>query len=871
MANSRGSYLIGSTLTSLFALSLYAMVTYYSQLSLARQAVIAATHRVLRCVTATASDCLVSGADEDRTVEWYLEHTAPRALLRRDQFRYSGEYVEQQWELRGTVFEQLLAPAPQLILPTSAIPQRSFRAQLNRFERRIVHLSARGTRYRDNLVPTLRPVNEPNFPHFDLSFERARDRRPADEWYPLALSPGGELTEFPLLFEKSAETTTPIRSNSSATFNSPIIPVPTLPSAIPCLTAAGAQCSAATGNHDISHFASLAIKAFATITPQANRAAEVRWGDFGRAPGLEVVVWSAADVAAAKINGTSLPDRAPTCLGGRDWVTVAAGSTSPINLWLRGPSGSTGGSAPLCPDNRTSHTPIEVERGGAFQIRARLSTREAPIVATVLLTHFLETFSTAQRTASVAESFHCERTFPLRTDRPLLGCPAAERCDLTARDAIANCSIWVETVPVCEAPLAPDPEIFASSKYECPATAPTPYCVFQSMPKERPGCPAPTDRKICGWTTIADLPPLITPTPAIDCGAALNYGKAVHCEPRSQLEPVLKEEAAGHVPPCAAAQLMAANHEASTFERTTGLSLRRVTPADLRWHRDSAASYSEWAPYNGASDAPSTIRRRALSFPLTAPFLKRSESGTKPPSELFSIPEKWKHNLLQLTPTLVSETVRAVPQLSVMNPGTPTQCTDVEHSTALRALASAFVPALADPAIYFAGKAEKVDSVVLGVVGGCGEPSLRSGPCDRAIALEPQRCGAPLYLGRFSSHDFPEGPPQCHASTAARCFSIKRDSVEPPKPNVQQIESIAREELARALGLTESQCNLTQCLRVEVDRSEWPLVRVAVTLRHPHPPLLAGLFDGAALNIQHSASGKHETAQRAASSPEDRK
>ncbi len=426
MVSDRGSYLLGAAATTLLAVGLFALAVHFMNTALARQALTAASLKLIRCLTTTDGGCSSPPPNDDSRVEWFIQPLASRSLLWRNRSRFTGRVVAQEWELRGETSELLLTRLPPLTWEGSSLPLYVQRGALNRFERRTLHVEVQGTREREHAERQLRPRFEPSFPSFDEDYERQQDRMPFSTWTPLVASGNSSLQPAPFHFMLTELPGARIGSNSTISLDSPVIEVPQVPSDLPCFTRSGTPCVAATGEHDIHRFASIAIKAFAELSSPSS--AEVRWGDFAQGAGLEVLVWSAAEVAHSRRSHGALPLRTATCLGGRDWTRLSPGRTENLNLWLRGPSGAHGGSAAICSGSRTSHAPIEVERGGAFQIRIRLSSRNGESSALVRLAYFMEQFEITEAQVRGSEPYTCERELALTRSDPIPQCPAHSIC-----------------------------------------------------------------------------------------------------------------------------------------------------------------------------------------------------------------------------------------------------------------------------------------------------------------------------------------------------------------------------------------------------------------------------------------------------------
>ena len=868
MNSDRGSYLLGAAVAAVLAATLFALTAHYTSLSLARQALAAASQRVLRCLTTTDGGCTSPTNSDERRVEWFLQPSAPRTLRWQDRSRITGRVVEQQWELRGASRELLMTPVPPLVWSGSTLPLYSLRGRLNRFERRVARVDLRALIDTESQEQRLRPTFEPNFPTFDEGFERRVDRLRFDAWYPLVLGVQRELTPAPFRFTFMDSVPHAIAPASTVTISSPVVKVPILPLHLDCTTSADAPCTAATGSHDIHRYASIAIKAFAEITNSSG--GEVRWGDFARGAGLEVTVWSAADVERALSNNTPLPDRAATCLGGRDWVRLSHGHTEQVHLWLRGPLGAHGGQSALCPEARATHSPIEVERGGAFQIRARLSARGGPVSASVRLAHFIESFTPIEFTVRNTIPHRCEQEIRLKRGEPLPECPVAALCPLLPGSRITSCTVSVQHIPGCWDNGDSDAELFSAGEESCEAELLRASCSGLPPEDAAPPCRLPPDRMLCGWESTPTDKRLITPTPTQRCTAANPYAHTLPCTHSNALRVFRPDGDYGEVSSCkeVVSQLARLNAEAARLEKEHGLSLARLDLGALHWDNDAAARAATWVAADGVnsdSEAPAGSQRVIThAFPLHTPLLRRIDRSYLPPPSLFTVPNTLSKQSAGFTPVLLSERTVLLPSILSEPVYDSTLCaaSESELQGKLRTLAAATLPALSDSSIYFEGTAEHFDSIVESVQGGCGKPppTTTAPRCngEHITNLEPEQCGPPTSLGVFPYTLFPAGPPQCQAPHVS-CYAKPlptNESQSALQLDWDRIHNTALTELRRALGDSLDRCK--ECLRIEVERRNWPEVTVTATLHYASPSTLNRFFTTDTVHLAVRAQGRHE-------------
>lgn len=868
MNSSRGSYLLGATATALFAIILLALASQYISLALARQALRSASTKLVRCLTTTAGGCLLPASERDPNVEWYLQRLAPRTLHWQERSRFTGAVVEQEWELRGESRETLVTPTPPLQWSGSSLPLFTLHGRLNRYERRAIQVEVVGTQETERQGVGLRPRTEPNFPLFDEPFERRVDRLPHSDWHPLVAAEGNQPAAAPFAFTADTPPAQAIAAGSTASFTSSLVHVPPLPAEVACLTRSGAPCAAATGVHDIRRFASIAIKAFAEITNSTE--VDVRWGDHSRGAGLEVTVWSAADVALAKRTDSPLPERVATCLGGRDWTPLNPGGTTHFHLWLRGPTGSHGGTAALCPGGRATHGPIEVERGGAFQIRARISSRRGAVEASVRLAHFIEQFETYETTARSTEPVRCFREWTLRRGDTPPVCPATTVCPFDRTTRITSCNVSVNPIPGCWENAETDPELFQTESGSCTAEQRLTSCAEVPIPKRPPQCTPPSGRVVCGWEAEQSRVRLVTPTAARQCSTATPVVHTLHCTP-DDLKRIFRSDGNyGDTNLCGGLgeRLQSINAEAAQLEREHGISFNRLDPSGLRWDNEAAARAATWIPFNEVPEPqsiPTTSQRTVVTtFPLKAPLLRRVDANYQPPLSMFATPDA---RVAHLTPVLIRE--RRIP-LSPRSPflSAPFELSALCATSAaalqeqLRGLALREFPVLRDPTIYFESDIQPYDSVVKSLQGGCDQQAfLNEHPrClgEHLVSLEPEECGTPIFLGRFPRSRFPSEPPPCKRPNV-RCFARESSSQSTEGSlalDSNRVRDTVRAELARALGDSIDECG--ECLEVVVDRANWPDIGVTLRLRYQLPLSLGSFFPAPSALLTVEARGRYE-------------
>ena len=880
---SKGSYTLGAAALTLIVTAFLLIVAEFIHYSVARQAVVAATHRILRCVTTTDGGCTVQRDSSDEILDWHLQLQAERTLTWTDRYLYKGAVVEQNWQLVGPISELLVAPEPPLRWSTSSLPQRAYRGRANRFERRLLHLVASGSVEVKESHPQLAPTSEPNFPTFDERFERSVDRAAPSAWYPLFRNNDGTLGRAPLLFQSQRSSSVLVAGGSPSVISTTIIPVPTLPTTVPCLMPNGASCISPTGPHDVRRYASLAIKAFAELTPRQHGSGptQVRWGDTAASPGLEVIVWSAAEVQEWHRSGLGLPAHRPICLGGRDWEAISASSPSHLNLWLRGPLGAHGGSHAICPSGRTQHSQLHVERGGAFQILGRLAARGRDVDASVRFDYIIDEYRMHEVTASRFEPYRCATSVPLRRDRSFGECPARELCPSDGALHIETCRTLTERIPGCwtEREARDNSELFAAPDISCPVEVVRPVCSDDTSPIEPPKCSLPPDRSVCGWQADPFPERLVTPTPATNCPLAVPSARQMLCS-NTPRELVFRPSGDyGTLSHCdrVDAEIVRINAEAESLARRYSIALSRVQMNDLRWAPELVQHLAQWEPSpttSGTSNIPDTSRREQLTrFPLIRPLLKRSDPHFLPPESEFAVPIQLRDAARDFTPQLISEAQRDIvghfpflhePQVDISPDCSPTL---LDSDRQLRAFAAIRVPALLDPSILFLSSESYVDSIVDRVEGGCGTTAVastspRCAP-QQSVALEAEHCGPPKFLGSFPRSTHPHGPSQCHSSRNSVCFAAQHPSAasaHAPRIDQSQVYEIAYQELSRVLGTTLDRCQRESCLTIDIRNDQWPEVEVLLTLRHPVSTPLRSIFAQDSVVLTFTAKGRNELA-----------
>ncbi len=366
-----GSYAIPAAISLVGALSLILTYTDLSNYIASEQAAAAAARKVLRCLTPSDGACVTtSRSATDEELDWYSGYSASRSVQLADRYIYKASYYEQDWVAIVSTLERRVVNLPDILLDTVALPVINLQGRLNQFEKRTLIIQADGLRPIDEVESFYTPKYEPNFPAFDSDYEADTDQRSITSWNPRipTYRANGKVAAYVdsnLPFTNVSGGTGNVNSQGKA-FISPIIFVPTLPTAtkIECTKNNGQLCDIPShlqpGSTFTSH-AALALKAFAKVTPPPGRKITVEWKGKNDSIGLIVQFWNASDTAKLR-NGISVSPTDAMCLGGRDGTTISGNNDNYVNLWLRGPQGSNGGTHAVCPGGRTTHFPISVER-----------------------------------------------------------------------------------------------------------------------------------------------------------------------------------------------------------------------------------------------------------------------------------------------------------------------------------------------------------------------------------------------------------------------------------------------------------------------------------------------------------------------------
>jgi hypothetical protein len=396
------------------------LVQYISFSTAVEQASIA----VSRCLTPTDPECVqyLPAASSAPTQQWYgydansLDNSNIDIFATR--FNYSASMNARVYLADYDTF-MIRKITPQVAWNEVTVPQQTFSLALNRWENVYGTLNIPPSTIQVNYY---RPIVEPVFP---TNFTQDTTRDPAS-WAQFT-SANGNVQPFSEL--QAIDVSQP--AQGFRTFITPRVVVPILPNLTDmpspgCLLADGhTECSSSDNANFISgqwqNYARLAIKPMALAIRRANNNS-IRWdqGSFGSGAGIYVNVYNPSNVLIYTY-----------CLGGRDEETISGNTW--FNMWLRGTTGSNGGSSVTrCGVNPFStkdndYSNILIPRGSSFEIVGYLTVRNIDL-AQVLFQYYFDQYTPATRSESFAALRCSDVLLSAKQNRPLCETANLSKC-----------------------------------------------------------------------------------------------------------------------------------------------------------------------------------------------------------------------------------------------------------------------------------------------------------------------------------------------------------------------------------------------------------------------------------------------------------
>ncbi len=588
----------------------------------------------------------------------------------------------------------------------------------------------------------------------------------------------------------------------------------------------GVPCSTLTditgGGLDWRDYAYVAVKAFA-VARRIGGSPEIKWA--GSAPNrfapdgfglaLETLppeVWQPAK-ARARESGANVneivrtaPVASQECLGGRDWSHVRDDAAwKNFHLVLRGaikrhPSdnsidgdGIGESKDPMCPNGDRKHWNLAVPRGGAYRIRGWIKVRGGTVETSVMFKHYIDTYHRVE-----------VDTPPLKCDRTIAGREAGENtatcvdacADLVSaayRSSPSSCKVSEVREPICESEAAVgiDPTIvpvarpsecndgsFAAAR--CDDVLPYPDTALC-----RDELQSFAGSKVC-ITKIADLSTALYPEQK-NCPLAKNTSHTVICD--DTRTEIIAGEQPKPVEDCPAVQRESARLSGLPPVTSGGKSHGNFSPA-AHWKEVEEPQPERWERTLIRPEVanPDSIRSVEAILSTAAPRYATVSTAERPPlsafplsaSELERLSVAGTFSLVQngTTPVAIRSVYPFVnePEIEIPdflpNEASLLSCsgTPVALDERLRAYAAVEIPEAADPKTLFESSAEYVDSMRAGLQSSCATDAASVGlpKCSKVTHVEKRtvECAAPRYLGRFSTSQAPEVPPECASPNA---------------------------------------------------------------------------------------------------------
>ncbi|MCC6933513.1 MAG: pilus assembly protein [Deltaproteobacteria bacterium] len=540
-----GSMMLEAAIT-LFAGIVFSLgVVNVGKYVLATNAVEQAARSTARCLTPTDPECVRLAANKSATQQndWFFIQSPSVIDQFANYYTYSANLVEETWTTKYNRYE-ISKVSPQLKVESHTIPVGNYAAVSNSYEQReaLIAVTAKRTDTLYWYVP--KSANQNNlfagsYNQDKLTIEDRGDWLSHLNNQSLAFK-GANLSAqafsqgFVAMQTPEAgivKTQYDLGSSSSGYreyqfigVKSDYIQVPELSANVDCKS--GSSCGVSANfkeDVDFHNRAYVAIKAFAFVTPKEAAKPAIQWGSGKEMPGLMIEILGKNGLPDprykidSRANFSAYKTDEGYCLGGATGVnSTSSGATS--NLWLRGPSGSNGGTSPICNCDaagncgRVGHTALSIERGGKFRIHGYLGVKGAAANVTIGIYYYLEDYTKESQKKTTVKTQNCTKPwFPVNTN----GNVVVTTSKISMRDCGFSDSAWKyvewtdhsrgakKWTPQCEKPNSKyKQQVVAAFKYR-DTTSGVVACPSDNF-LELSTLPAPTrdpgENKIwCGW------------------------------------------------------------------------------------------------------------------------------------------------------------------------------------------------------------------------------------------------------------------------------------------------------------------------------------------------------------------------------------
>jgi len=496
MQNNRGSIALQALMSTFLGVSFVLTYVSLSRYIVAETAVEQTARKVSRCLTPTDPECAQYSATPPNVEwEWYATSTEELGTAVSKTIDYNATINEQPWVAAYTTY---------------TVPMKRYTSNNNREYRYVKHqISAT-----DSLDKGYKPTVIPLFPQFDRDRveETAKDREP-DYWFNRLLN--FDASNFTRVVNSSAS----VGAETYETFRSSWVTVPRLDVTGNTACADGYSCGAAAqansrNGESFLSTAFVAVKAFAYITSDSD-AAVVRWA---RSP-----IDGARGLVLETSGGQTYE------LGGRDNVGLLTEGKW-VNLVLRGPAGSNGGTV--------FHEHIAVPRGEKFRITGSIYAMNAPIKAKVMIYYYFDNYEKSVEKKRFTAN--CNEKL-LRNGENEATCPAVTECAIPSEAMGVFHAIKIDSCPIVGK---------RAERASCSANvADTWESSLSAKEVELASCVSPTTEDgICGWTEVGEAAPVYS------WDGTDREGRKVSCAipvPKevANVKPIYQRVNAGYVPP----------------------------------------------------------------------------------------------------------------------------------------------------------------------------------------------------------------------------------------------------------------------------------------------------------------------------------